>query len=299
MISLQKVGLYGFGGMGDMFKWYCLQGAQKGWEYLQPLKEKYPEIRTMALICSTNPHAIDLFTHDPYIDTVEYYPWPINKNGNLLQPGQLHLANVLNKRGYPLMKISNMQHLGLEPKKCIVHLSETDNKELAQATKEIEPYVVMHPFASVTERQVIDLKQYNQLIDSLIQEVGYNVVILGKSYQRSFSSQEGLTSYNKEETIQVVNSRVFNLVNQTNARVAIKIVQKAAGFIGVHSCFSCIAAATKIPVVVLSNSERHEITQQTMQNWWTKEHNFSIINVDIQSWSETINKSCSYLRGYL
>lgn len=282
-----------------MFKWYCLQGAQKGWEYLQPLKEKYPNVRTMALVCSTNPHAVDIFAHDPYIDVIEYYPWPIRNNGNLLQPGQLKLAQALSKRGYPLMRIADMQRLGLKPKKCTVHLSETDREELTRVTKGIGPYVVVHPFASVEERQVVSLEQHSQLINRLTQELGYNIIILGKSYQRSFSSQGGLTSYSKEETIQVVNPQVFNLVNQTNTRVAIKIVQGAVGFAGVHSCFSCIAAATKIPVVVFSNNERSKITQQTLQSWWTKERNFSIVNVEAQSWDKAVDKSCSYLQGCL
>lgn len=299
-IPPRQIGLSGFGGLGDMFKWYCLQSAGMGWGYLQSLKEKYPHVRTMALICSTNPHAIDLFAHDPYIDTIEYYPWPLNKAGNLLQPGQLRLAQVLQKRGYPQMQIPQMQQLGLIARKCSVYLSDADQKELSHVTKGIGPYIVLHPFASVDERQVVNLEQYDQLIDAIIEQFNYDVVVLGKSYQRTFSDSQGkLTSYSKKETIRSTNPRVFNLVDKTNVRTAIKIVQGAAGFIGVHSCFSCIAAATRIPVVVLSTNINAPIVQKTMQNWWTKEPNVGIIKVNIQPWSETIDQTYSHLQKRL
>jgi ADP-heptose:LPS heptosyltransferase len=298
MTPPQRIGLFGLGGMGDMFKWYCLQGTQRGWGYLQSLKEKYPNTQTMALVCSTNPHAVDIFTHNPYIDIVKYHAWPINNKGNLLLPGQLRLEQVLKKKGYPLMSIPKMQQLGLKPKKCVIYLDEKDNKEFKKVIGKIGPYIVLHPFASVAERQVVDLKQYNQLIDQLVQKFNCSVIILGKSYQRSFSSQNKLTSYNKEETIQTINPQALNLVNQTNTRVAIKIVQGAIGFIGVHSCFSCIAASEQIQTVVLSNNKNCKIAQQTMRSWWTKNNNFSIINVNKQPWDETVNQSCSYLQGY-
>jgi ADP-heptose:LPS heptosyltransferase len=299
MTPPRTIGLSGFGGMGDMFKWYCLQSALRGWGYLQPLKEKYPSVRTMALVCSTNPHAVDLFAHNPYIDVVEYYAWPINNKGNLLQPGQLHLERILSKKGYPLMNIPSMQKLGLKPKECIIHLDEADNKELENIIKEAGRYIVVHPFASVIERQVVDPKRYSQLIDRLVQEFDCNVVILGKSYQRSFSSQKGLTSYSKEETIQVANSRVFNLVDKTNTRVAIKITQKAIGFVGVLSCFSAISITTRVPAAVLCSSGNHQIAQREIQRLWAREPNFNVISVDLQSWNETIDQSCSHLQKYL
>lgn len=293
-----RIGVTGFGGMGDIYKWYCLQSNKHGWGYLQSLKEKYPNTKVMALICSTNPHAVDVLTHDPYIDIVEYYAWPINNKGNLLLPGQLHLERVLKKRGYPVIGVQSMKNLGLKPKKCAIHLSKEDNKELEKTTKGIGPYIVVHPFASIPERQAVGLKQYNQLIDTLVQKFNCSVIVLGKSYQRSFSSQKGPTSYSKEETIHTTNPQAINLVNKTNTRVAIKIVQDAIGFVGVHSCFSCIAASEQIQTVVLSNNKNCKIAQQTMRSWWTKNNNFSIINVNCQSWDKTISQSCSHLQGH-
>lgn len=293
-----QIGLYGFGGMGDMFKWYCLQSAVRGWGYLQPLKERYPHVRTMALVCSSNPHAVDLFEHNPYIDEIEFYPWPMNKAGNPLLPGQLRLAQMLKKRGYPSMNIPDMQHLGLSPQECIVHLSQSDLDEVERLTKGIGSYIVLHPFASVDERQVVDIKWYNQLINKLVQEFSCDIVVLGKSYQRSFSDFQGkVSSYHKKETIQVDNLRVFDLVDQTNVRVAINIIQNATSFIGVHSGFSCIAAAAKMPVVVLSTSANNKIAQKMMRNWWTQENNVSVISVDKQPWDKTVSQTCSYLRG--
>lgn len=299
MAPPHKVGLSGLGGMGDIYKWYCLQSNAHGWGYLESLKERYPKTQVMALICSTNPHAIDLLEHNPYIDVIEYYAWPVNNKGNLLPPGQLHLGQILNKRGYPPMKILQMKKLGLEPKKCIIHLDETDNKELDKIIKVAGRYIVVHPFASVPERQVTDTKDYNKLINKLVKDFDCNVVILGKSYHRSFTSQGKLTSYSKEETIEVDNPRIFNLVNKTNTRVAIKIVQGASGFVGVHSCFSCIAASEKIKTVVLSNNQNCKIAQQMMRTWWTKHNNFSIINVNKQAWDKTVDQSYSYLQGNL
>lgn len=292
-----KIGLYGFGGMGDMYKWYCLQGRIRGWAYLQSLKEKYPNTKVMALVCSTNPGAVDVFTHDPYIDKIEYHPWPLNQKGNLLSPGQLHLDRVLKKKGYPFMGVPGLKKLGLEANDRILHLSETDKTQWEKLTKNIGPYIVLHPFASVPERQTIGLEKYNQLINELVEQSRYKIVILGKSYKRSFSSKNKLTSYNKEETIETTNPQVVNLVNKTNTRVAIKITQGATGFIGVHSCFSCIAASELIKTVVLSNNANSKIAQQTMKSWWTKHNNFSIINVNKQEWNKTVDQSCSYLQG--
>lgn len=297
MIIPQKVGLSGFGGMGDMYKWYCLQSHIRGWGYLQSLKEKYPQTKVMALICSTNPHAVDIFTHNPYIDIVEYYAWPINNQGNLLQPGQLRLAQMLNSKGYPLMNIPNMQRLGIKPKECIIHLSKTDRDELEELTNEIGPYIVVHPFASVPERQTVSPEQYTQLIDKLIEKFNCDVIILGKSYKRSFSSGKGLTSYNKEETIETTNPRAFNLVNKTNTRVAITITENAKGFVGALSSFCAIAATKQIKTVVLSNNEFHKIAQVEIRRLWTKNNNFSIINTDTQTWDETMDQSCLYLQG--
>ena len=290
-----KIGLYGFGGMGDMYKWYCLQGNIRGWGFLPALKKKHPNTQVMALVCSTNPHAVEVFEHDPYIDRVEYYPWPLNQKGNLLLPGQLHLEQILKNKGYQFMAPAGFRKLELEPEKRELYISKEDSDKLQQLTKGTKPYMVVHPFASVPERQIVELDKYNELIENIINKFNCNVIILGKSYQRSFFSKGKLQSYSKKETIHIDNPRVFNLVDKTNSRVAIKIAQSAIGFVGVHSCFSCVAASEQIRTVVLSNNKNTPIAQQTMRNWWSKNNNFSIINTEKQIWKEIVKKTCLFL----
>lgn len=135
---------------------------------------------------------------------------------------------------------------GLDYKKPQIYLNK-EEKIQVETIKNAGKYIVIHPFAGLRDRIAFPIEKYPGLIDEII-DTGYNVIVIGGSYTRI--NRDG-----QEEVIEILEySRkgLFNLVGNTNARVATRLIQDASGFIGTHSCYILVASIEKIRSILIA-----------------------------------------------
>jgi len=234
----QKVYLTLGGGLGDVFVTYFR--GDNGWRLLQPLKEKFPHIKVSVLSATHNPQTAEFLKHNPYIDSFQEFGWvndgrPIwseNANGHVSLAKHNKLAKILKAKNPEL------------------YLGEED-REIVNEILSAGEYIFIHPFAGLKDRQALPIEEYPSLIDSLIDKSGYNVVVIGGTHQRRNQKR----SFDMPEEFDYERPGLFNLVNRTNARVAVKLSQNAHSFIGCWSAYACAHWIIKKKTTVIIKSK--------------------------------------------
>jgi ADP-heptose:LPS heptosyltransferase len=218
-----KLYLHDGGGLGDVIK-HHIRG-QRGWEYLKPLKEEHPDIEIKVMLTCINPQARELIRYNPYIDTIESYLWT--------HPARAHLRRIIeeHKGDYsPLLEATGLLRT-LQPAVPEIYLN-TEDQEIIDLITGQGKYIFIHPFSGEPSRIAFPSEQYPALIDRLIDELGYSVVVVGGTYKKNLTTHVVMS-----ESLAYERDGLFNLVNKTNARVATILAQKAQGFIGTWSCY--------------------------------------------------------------
>ena len=270
MTEYSKLYLHDGGGLGDIIKHY-VQGTH-GWGYLESLKKNYPDTKIKLILTCINPQAQELIKYHPYIDIIEPHLWS--------HPGHLALAKLIEKykEDYTsLIEVVNLLEVtqSVQPE---IYLNTEDQKVVNSITSQ-GIYIFIHPFSGERFRVAIPIREYITLIDKLIDNLGYNVVIVGGTYNKNL--EKGVLM--KEEFL-YERPGLFNLVNKTNARQCVKLARESNGFVGTWSCFLCAVLNTHIrTVVVFPNNHRKKNFGLAKDNWVCR------IQPNIQDYSEHIN----------
>ena len=220
------------GGAGDVFQTYMSEiGGDMpsndpftgSWfRRLASIKQHFPNIKICVVSVATNTAANDLFEHHPYIDEFHYfgsdYAWDLPA---LFMKVKQQLNAV-----YP-NSIFALESFDREPPK--IYLLEDDEEKISSIIN-LGPYIIMHPFGGHIKRWAIDTEKYFE-IAMLINKLGFNVVVVGKSVPRHYDKSGVVVN----EEFNFSSDGIINLVNNVNYRVALSLVEHSVGFIGSHS----------------------------------------------------------------
>jgi len=196
---------------------------------LKDFKEKHPDSSVKLICASHNPGAIDLFTHHPYIDVIHAIKWMVPKD----EPN-----DIWNKEhdGYVSLAIAHHAE-EYEHSDPVVYLDEHQNVIYNSITK--TQYIVIHPFSGSPQRtDVFDLGVLKSVIDILIDEYSYTVVVVGNTFTPSI---DVLNPIRKVEQFTYQRDGLVNGVNDFRANLSVKLAMAASGFIG---CYSSMLVAS-------------------------------------------------------
>lgn len=227
------------GGLGDVL--YTYLGGKNYWGYLASFKKEYPKTKVKVLSSTHNPQTVELIKYNPYIDSVKEFGW-VNNSKEIFDN---------NANGY--VRANHRMFANLEFKNPIIYINEED----AQNIKNIQeqgPYIFIHPFAGLKDREPIKTDKYFKIIDYLIDDLNMRVVVVGASHNR-----KNLKSiWKMKEEFNYKRAGLFNLVNKTNIRVTAKLAEKAIGFIGCWSCYANLFWLYNKKSLVLTSKEKKE-----------------------------------------
>jgi len=226
------------GGLGDVY--YVYMKGENGWGYIKSLKEKYPNTEVKALCSTHNPQTVEFIKYNPYIDSVKDYGWVLDGN------------EIWNKFNNGSVRLKNQYNLinKLKFQKPAVYLNKNDSNIVNNIINSGK-YILMHPFAGEPHRIAMPSKEYVPLIDQLIDQLKYNVVIIGSTYTRTnrFFKEPKAEEFNYER------DGVFNLIGKTNSRVSAVLTKHQHHFIGCWSAYSCASWLNGKPTTVIIQNE--------------------------------------------
>jgi len=220
-----KVYIHDGGGSGDIpanqFRCY------KGWGHVEMFKKKFPDSKIRVIITSCSKEGAKYIKHNPYIDEILELPW-INPNRPWKEVGK-HTA------GYkPLSQVVKELMPGVKGKIPPVYLSSSDKIIVDNVTKKGK-YAFIHPFAGTSERMPFPVKEYPKLIDRLIDELKYNVVVMGGTYIQL--ANQGKKDTVRKEELDYERPGLFNLIDKANMRIGVYLALHADRWIGTWSCY--------------------------------------------------------------
>lgn len=220
-----KVYIHDGGGGGDIpaNQFQC----KKGWGYLEAFKKKFPNSKVLAVVTSCSAEGAKYLKYNPYIDEIKILPW--------VNPHRPWKGLAQHVQGYkPLHQAVKELMPGVKPKIPSVYLSPEDKVVVNDILKQ-GPYAFIHPFAGTPERMAFPLEEYPKLVDRIIDELGYNVVVVGGSYKQL--ANQGMKERIKTEEFNYTRDKLINMVNKCNMRIGTCLAQKAACSIVTWSCY--------------------------------------------------------------
>ncbi len=240
------------GGFGDVIRHYFR--GEHHWNWLKPLKEAYPGLKIKAICCSHNDEVLEFLKYNPFLDSVENHGW------------SLHGHYERYENGYTWIQKHAAQRLlrGLNPENLKLYLSGQDRKEINKIVRQPGPYVAIHPFSGLGPRTVLPPEEYPKLIDELIDEHGFRVVVLGGNHIRY--GQKTKKPY--EEIFDYQRDGLYNMVNQTNGRVSVELARKCSRFIGTWSCYANAAWVAQRRSVVIAAPRHKKGIQEAFRTRW-------------------------------
>jgi ADP-heptose:LPS heptosyltransferase len=240
------------GGLGDVL--YTYLGGKNYWGYLASFKKEYPNAKIKVLSSTHNPQTLELIKYNPYIDSMKELGW-VNDSKELFKK---------NSEGYT--RVTHRMFKNLEFRTPAVYINEDDAKAVENIQKQ-GPYMFLHPFAGLKDREPISTEKYFGLIDYLIDYLNIKVVVIGANHNRT-----NLKSiWKMKEEFNYKRDGLHNLVGKTNIRAAIKLAEKAVGFIGCWSCYANLFWIHKKKSLVFTSKEKKEKLMsrfQKGQRWY-------------------------------
>lgn len=237
-----KYAILSLGALGDTICHYYRHNSIFG--QIPSFKKNNKQSLIKVICCSSNQETVELFKFNPYIDQVEHVPWALNSVGikerNLEFKKHLegwHCLNVRDKLPKAKFAPPNM-------------FLEAEEKVQVKSIIAQGKYILIHPFASYITKVRED--RYKYIIDTMIDDLNYNVVVVGGSHNRSFQQQEVL----HKEHFKYERDGLYNLVNKTNVRVAVSLAKNAYGYFGTWSAFYCAAYTCPAGPMVLCTEDR-------------------------------------------
>lgn len=220
------------GGAGDIIKHYFW--GHLGWQYLEQIKERYPNSTVKLFTTCCNMSAQNLFDEVPQINEYQHLSW---RDPNKPWPEKDKYT-----QGYiPLSKAPEILNLSIKPIQPTRLPITKEEEEFIRKQNFGDKYIVMHPFAGDRIRCHLSLEEYFMLAKKVIKETGCNIVVLGGSSTRSI----GKIVRDIEDDFPFKHQKIINLVNKVNLRTSVEITRRAAYFIGNNSCLYCVRLAQK------------------------------------------------------
>lgn len=221
-----------WGALGDTIMHYFRKGSVFG--RLQDYKRQYPNSIVKVICCSSNSQTIELFKANPFIDKAVQLPW------------QQGCMKAINRASAGCRGAGVNSNLGAVWKAPRMHVTDEEAKVIIPI-KKAGKYVLIHPFASQPGKQPLRIENYPAIIDAIIDKAGYNVVVVGATYKKSFI--EGQPE--KVEEFDYERPGLYNLVNKASVRVAVNLARKATGYVGSWSAFYCACINVPLGPIVL------------------------------------------------
>ena len=239
---MKKFYIHVGGGVGDMIKNYFW--GHHGWQYLDYIKNKYPDAIVKLVVTCCNPAGAQLFESHPLIDKTLILPW--QDPNKLWKDIGTHTQNYSNLSDTP--KTIGNKIKQTRPKR--IPLSEEDEREIAKY-KPKEKYIVIHPFAGQNPRMHLSVEKNFLLAKIAAKEFNCKIIIVGGTSQRTIGPVGTI-----EEDFPYSHPDIINLVNKTNLKVAVELTREATYFVGTNSCFFCVRLSTETPSTVYMNTQR-------------------------------------------
>jgi hypothetical protein len=219
------------GTLGDLF----VELESDEWRCLRSIKERHPNIKLRAIICSLSPGAEDIVMVNPHIDEIFKIEWDGTGDPEVIYPF---------KRPKDFLDLDTFDHDPVE-----FFLTDQEKKKMAKYAN--EEYIVIHPFARNTERHLHNELDLNALVSDLYDKTGLPIYVVGKSGNRTLKIGSKEMFY-IEEKFSVQHQAVRNLINKTNIREAAYIVSQAKYFVGGHSSLCHAAYVSKVRSLVFA-----------------------------------------------
>jgi len=252
-----KIWLPAGGGLGDIVR--CYLRDEPHWGYLKTLHEQQPDIKIKVVSTSHNPEVPALFKHTPFIDEVKELGWMMD--GRTVAASEAH--------GYtPISSIiSHLQNLRHFPPEF--YLDEED-KKIYDSIVSKGRYIFVHPFAI---RAALPLEEFIPMFDRLIDEHGFNIVVIGASHTRTARKgaigphDPGGKLFVKEE-LTYERPGLFNLANKCNVRTAMQLCATADRFLGHCSCYNIVAWIKGIKSFIFSPPDQKLFLATSRTHAW-------------------------------
>jgi len=243
------------GGLGDVY--YVYMKGENGWGYIESLKKLYPNIKVKVLCSTHNPQTVEFIKNNPYIDEIKEYGWVLNG------------SEIWNKHNNGAVSLKNNRILRntLKFNTPSIYLDNGDNV-LVDSIVDQGKFIIIHPFAGEPHRIAMPPKEYIPLIDILIDNLGFNVVLVGGTYTRT----NRVLKEHKPEKLVYERKGLINLIDKANARVVATLTKHQYHFIGCWSAYSCVSWLHKKPttVIVQEKDKPKLLKKQTHGKRWYK-----------------------------
>lgn len=235
------------GGLGDHLLAYFTgrqirRGVCGGFGFLSQLKEEQPEARVQLIMHPVQQAASDFFRYHPLIASHTMLPW---RNPCHVCPNE---KTESHNDSIKLDVYGAVQRWQRKPDST-VYMSKIDHDAVRKVVDR-GPFVVIHPFAGQKNRMPIPIKQYPEIIRNIANDFNCNIVVVGATHDRTATKTQGI-----EEKFKYAGDNIINLVNQTNIRVATRLMQLSIAAITTHSAMFCVAASGDIPIVVTARGK--------------------------------------------
>jgi len=243
------------GGLGDVFWTYF--GGHNGWNKLELVKQKFPKCEIKVLSSTHNPQTKELLKYHPNINKFEEYGWTLNGKPIWEQ----------HKQDYTPLK----EEILIKTKPNKIYLNEEDNTQIKEITSK-GPFILIHPFAGERQRLSLYSKEWIPIIEALLKNTNFNIVIIGGNYTRINRKRH----ISKSEELNYSSNRVFNLINKTNARICSFLVNKQDSFIGTWSAYACLSWIYNKPNTIILPKKQNKILREKKQGKGKRWHQKNI-----------------------
>jgi ADP-heptose:LPS heptosyltransferase len=261
--KMKKVYLTLGGGLGDVF-WTYIEG-HNGWQFLKSFKNKYPDGKIKVLAATHNPQVEELLKYHPDITVFKNFGWVLDGTElwKKYKGGFKHLKDTKD---------------GLSKNRNRIYLSTEDQEKIDEITH-AGPFLLIHPFAGEKIRCAIFPDDYKIIIDKLLEETNFNIVVIGGSYIRT----NKVNRFKMTEEFEYSHDRVFNLVNKSNCRVCATLAEHQHSFIGSWSAYSCVSWIYNKPSTIIVPKTMAKVFKEEKQGpegRWKDKKNINIISVE-------------------
>jgi len=255
------------GGLGDCINVYCAspksyseQGddifstdlvASIWFRRLNDFKSKNRNTKIQLVITSHSLSAENFFKNNPYLDEIKFLGWP---------------AKFFDRQKYGIQPINQAFNFKeFEPSPVEFFLTEEQKKLLKELLPK-EKFVVIHPFARKSERE-ISLHFYCELIKELANK-GIKSVVIGANNKVVTDDRTD----NIREDFGFEHPYLINLVNKIDVSMVPHFIINASGFIGTHSCWILLAWWKKLKTLCLVPDIELFINGRGFMSWreWKK-----------------------------
>ena len=185
-----------------------------------------------------NPAITQLFQYHPFIDYTELIRYE-----DIGEWWRGECDGYKNIRYYKSNDDDNRDYEEYIPSEPVIYLSDSEYKYFNSII--CKPFVVIHPFAGLKHRAVLDEKDYINIIDRLIDE-GLFPIVIGGTYKRNTLNPE----FTNEEFYYETDG-MLNLVNRSSVQFNVRLAMECKGFIGTHSSMILPAWYNKVHSVCI------------------------------------------------